>query len=91
MAVVFYGRVLLALDVSLTLLVWYAAEQRRLVKGRDRRRRRRGGVAGRPSHAFYAVAIGIGFLLPTVGVALYLAIALLAVPMRTLHHLLRRR
>jgi len=46
----------------------------------------------RPSYAFYVLAIGIGFLLPTVGVALYLAIALcLAIPARTVHRLLRRR
>ena len=46
----------------------------------------------RPGYAFQAVAIGVGFLFPTVGVALYLAIALfLAVPARTVHRLLRCR
>lgn len=45
-----------------------------------------------PSFAFYAVAIGVGFLLPTIGVGLYLVIALyLGVPARTVHRLLRRR
>ena len=73
------------------LRVRYATEQRRHVKKElddviaDEASQRR------PSYAFYALAIGIGFLLPTVGVALYLAIALcLSVPARTVHRLLRR-
>ena len=72
---VFYGLMLLALDVSLTVFLRYAAEQRRLVNegideivAEEARQRR-------PSYAFYAVAIGVGFLFPTVAVALYLAIA----------------
>jgi hypothetical protein len=47
---------------------------------------------GHSGYAFYVVAIGVGFLLPTVGVALYLVIALyLGVPARRVHRLLRRR
>jgi uncharacterized membrane protein len=90
-AVVFYGPMLLALDVSLTVFLRYAVEQRRLVKeGIDEVVAERAWQR-RPSYAFYAVAIGVGFLFPTVGVGLYLAIALLlAVPVRTLHRLLRR-
>jgi hypothetical protein len=44
-----------------------------------------------PSYAFYAIAIAVGWLLPTVGVVLYLVIALaMGVPARTVHRLLRR-
>jgi small basic protein len=40
----------------------------------------------------YVVAIAVGYVLPTVGVVLYLAIALaMGVPARTVHRLLRRR
>jgi len=91
-AVVFYGLVLLALDLSLTVLVRYASEQRRLVKEEMDDVVAEEASQRRPSYAFYALAIGVGFLLPTLGVALYLAIALyLAVPARTVHRLLRRR
>jgi uncharacterized membrane protein len=91
-AVVFYGLVLLALDISLTVLLRYAAEQRQLLKDGIDDVVAEEAWQRRPSYAFYAVAIGVGFLLPTVGVALYLAIAVfLAVPMRTGHRLLRRR
>jgi hypothetical protein len=46
----------------------------------------------RPSYLYYGVAIAIAFLLPFVGVALYLAIALyLAVPARTIRRLARAR
>jgi uncharacterized membrane protein len=91
-AVVFYGLALLALDLSLTLLVRYAVEQRHLLKeGIDDVIVEEAGQR-RPSYAFYAAAIAVGFLLPTVGVALYLAIALfLTVPVRTVRRLLRRR
>ena len=91
-AVVFYGLALLALDPSLTLLVRYAVEQRHLLKeGIDDVIVEEAGQR-RPSYAFYAAAIAVGFLLPTVGVALYLAIALfLTVPVRTVRRLLRRR
>jgi hypothetical protein len=45
-----------------------------------------------PSFALYVVGIAVGFVLPTVGVFLYLLISLyLGIPGRTLHRLLRRR
>jgi hypothetical protein len=43
----------------------------------------------RPSYVFYGMAIAVGFVFPTVGVALYLLIALyLGVPARTINRLL---
>ena len=91
-AVVFYGLTLLALDLALTALLRYAVEQRRLVKDHVDEEAAAAAWQRTPSYAFYAVAIGVGFLLPTVAVGLYLVIALyLGVPARTVHRLLRRR
>jgi hypothetical protein len=81
---------LLALDLSLSVFLRYAVEQRRLVKEGIDEIVAEEAWQRRPSYAFYAIAIGVGFLFPTVGVALSLAIALfLAVPARTVHRLLR--
>ena len=67
-------------------------EQRRLVKEHVDEEAAAAAWQRTPSYAFYAVAIGVGFLLPTVAVGLYLVIALyLGVPARTVHRLLRRR
>jgi hypothetical protein len=70
----------------------YATEQRRLVKDHIDDEAVGSAWLRQPSYAFYAVAIGVGFLLPTIGVVLYLVIALyLGIPPRTVHRLLRRR
>jgi uncharacterized membrane protein len=89
-AVVCYGVTLLALILALTVFVRYAAEHRRLVKDEVEADTVEAALAHQPSFLLYGVAIGIAFLLPTVGVALYLCTALyLGIPGRTLHRLLR--
>jgi uncharacterized membrane protein len=90
-AVVFYGITLLALVVVLTLFLRYAAEDRRLIKEHIDVTAANSVQHDQPSYAFYVVAIVVGYLLPTVGVALYLAIAVyLGIPGKTFHRLLRR-
>jgi uncharacterized membrane protein len=90
-AVVFYGLTLLALDLALTVFVRYAVENRRHVHERVDDETTAAALRRGPSYAFYAVAIAVGWLLPTVGVVLYLVIALaMGVPARTVHRLLRR-
>jgi uncharacterized membrane protein len=89
-AVVFYGLSLLALDLALTIFIRYAAEQRPLIRDEVTEERIDSALLRQPSYAFYGGACAIGFLLPTVGVGLYLAIALyLGVPGRVLRRLLR--
>jgi uncharacterized membrane protein len=91
-AVVFYGLTLLALDLAMTALLRYTVEHRRLVKDEVDEDTARAALRRQPSYVFYAAAIGIGYLLPLVGVGLYLAIALyLGIPARTIHRLLRLR
>jgi uncharacterized membrane protein len=89
-AVVFYGLTLLALDLAMTALARYAIEGRRLVKpGVDDEQLRSLGTP--PSLAFYVVAILVSVALPTIGVLLYLAIAVyLGIPGRTLRRVLGR-
>jgi uncharacterized membrane protein len=90
-AVVFYGLTLLALSLALTGFVRYAAEHRRLVKDQVEAETVEAALTHQPSYLLYGGGIGIGFLLPTVGVALYFLIALyLGIPGRTLRRLFRR-
>jgi TMEM175 potassium channel family protein len=88
-AVLFYGIVLLLLDLSMVAFASYAVEERRLVKPSvtDERLRE---VTAPISLAFYGVAMIIGLLLPTIGVLLYLAIAVyVGIPGKTIRRLLR--
>ena len=90
-AVVFYGLTLLGLTAALTAFVRYAAEHRRLVRDEVGADRVEAALMHQPSFLLYGIGIGVSFLLPTVAVALYLAMALyLGIPGRTLHRLLRR-
>jgi uncharacterized membrane protein len=90
-AVVFYGLTLLALAVAIAFLVRYAFSQPQLVKEHVDDDAIATAANYRPSYALYLIAIGIGLVLPIVGVALYLGIALyLGVPARTIRGLLRR-
>jgi uncharacterized membrane protein len=90
-AVVFYGLSLLALDLALTIFIRYAAEQRSLIKDHITEDRIDSALLHQPSYAFYGGACAIGLLLPTVGVALFLTIALyLGIPGRTVRRVLRR-
>jgi uncharacterized membrane protein len=89
-AVVFLGLTMLVLDLAVTAFARYAIAGRRLVR-EDVDDERLRGLARAPSIAFYAVSLPIGFLIPTVGVALYLGIAIyLVVPTQTLRGLLGR-
>jgi uncharacterized membrane protein len=92
-AVVFYGLVLLTLDLAMTVLTRYALGQPELVRADIDEERRAMLVSHAPSLVFHAVAIGVGYLLPRVGIGLYLAIAIyiVGVSPRTIHQLLRRR
>jgi small basic protein len=70
----------------------YAFEQRRLVRDQVEEEYAEAMFRHRPSYVFYGAAIAIGFLLPTLGVALYLLIALyLGVPARAINRLVRLR
>jgi uncharacterized membrane protein len=89
-AVVVYGLVLLALSLAMTAFVRYAAEHRRLVKDEVAADAVEAALAHQPSFLLYGA--GIGLVLPTVGVAFYLATAVyLGIPGRTIHRLLWRR
>jgi uncharacterized membrane protein len=89
-AVVFYGLTMLALSLALTAFVRYAAENRRLVRDEVEAHIVEDALAHQPSFLLYGVGIGVGLLLPTVAVGVYLAIALyLGIPGRTVHRLLR--
>ena len=89
-AVVFLGLTMLALDLAVTAFARYAIEDRRLVReGADEERLR--GLGRAPSIVFYAVSLPIGFLVPTIGMGLYLGIAThLVIPTRALRRLLGR-
>jgi uncharacterized membrane protein len=89
-AVVFYGLTLLALAVAVALVVRYVFGRRELLKEHVEDSVAAEAARYRPSYVYYGVAIAISLLLPFVGVALYLAIALyLAVPARTIRRLAR--
>jgi uncharacterized membrane protein len=91
-AVVFYGLVLLALALALTAFVRYAAEHRQLVKDEVEAEHVEAALVHQPSFLLYGLGIAVGLVAPTVGVVLYLVIALyLGVPARTLRRLLRRQ
>jgi uncharacterized membrane protein len=90
-AVVFYGVVLLALSLAMTAFVRYVAQERTLVHEHIDDATLAAARSLSPS-ALYVVGIIVGLLLPTVGVAAYLASALYrGLPARTLHRLLWRR
>jgi 4-amino-4-deoxy-L-arabinose transferase-like glycosyltransferase len=83
---------MLGLALALTVFVRYAAEHRRLVRDEIEAEAVEAALAHQPSFLLYGIAIGIGFLFPTIAVGLYLFAALyLGIPARTLHRLLRLR
>jgi uncharacterized membrane protein len=91
-AAVFYGLTLLALSLSLTAFVRYAAEHPALVAHHVEAERIEEAVAYLPNLGGYAVGIGVSLLVPSVGVVIYLASAIVrGLPARTVHDLLRRR
>jgi len=91
-AVVFYGLTVLALALALTVFVRYAAEQRRLVADHVEAHIVEAALTHEPSFALYAIGIGLGLVLPTVAVVVYLLTAIyLGIPLGTLRRLVRRR
>ena len=90
-ATVFYGLVLLALSLSMTVFIRYAFEQRRLIKDHiDDETVQAVGRRG-PGYVVYLVAIAIAWVAPQVASILYLAAAVyLTIPARTIRRLLRR-
>jgi uncharacterized membrane protein len=90
-AAVFYGLTLLALALALTAFVRYAAEHSRLVKDEVSADAVEAALLHSPSFILYGIGIGVSLLLPSVGVALYLASAIYrGLPARTVHRLLWR-
>jgi uncharacterized membrane protein len=91
-AVVFYGLTLLALNLALTAFVRYAAENERLVRDEVEAASVEAAMIHSPSLLLLGVGIAVSFVLPTIGVAAYLASAIYrGLPARTIHRLLWRR
>jgi uncharacterized membrane protein len=89
-AAILYGVVLLVLGLALTAFVRYAAENRRLVADVVEAETVEAALVHQPSFLFYGIGIGVSAILPTVGIALYLATSIyLGIPGRTIHRLLR--
>jgi len=90
-AVLFYGVTLLLLDLAITAFARYAVQDRRLVRP-GVSEETLGSLGRLPSFLIYAGAILIGLIVPTVGIVLYLAIALYqAILSRTMRRLFRRQ
>jgi len=90
-AAVFYGLTLLALSLSLTAFVRYAADHPHLVSDRINAEQIEQAVTYAPNFAGYAIGIGISLAFPTTGVLIYLVSAIIrGLPAPTLHRLLRR-
>ena len=91
-AVTFYGILLLALAVSLTVFVHYAVEHGSLVSNRLDADTVRAVQERSPSFVLYGVGICLGLVLPSLAVVVYLATAVyLGIPGGTLRRHLRRR
>ena len=91
-AAVFYGLVLLALALATTAFARYAFEHSGLLKDGVDAETAAAPLSSEPSLVMYGAGIGVSFLVPTVGVAVYLASAIYrALPARTLHRVLWRR
>jgi uncharacterized membrane protein len=75
-AAVFYGLTMLALTGAMTLFARSAARDHLRVKDQDDADRIAFAMAHSPSYIIYVVGIGVSLVLPTVGIALYLASAI---------------
>jgi uncharacterized membrane protein len=88
-AVLFYGVTLLSLDLAMTAFARHGIAGRRLVRP-DTNEQVLRTLGHLPSLLWYAGAIAVGLVLPTLAVLLYLAIAMFeAVPARAMRQLLR--
>lgn len=69
----------------------YGANHRGLAKDAAGEERAEAALRHQPSYAYYAAAMVVGYFVPIAGIALCLAIALVAqLTSRPLHHLIRR-
>jgi uncharacterized membrane protein len=75
-AAVFYGVTMLALTVAMTAFGRYAASDHLRVREQDEADRIASAMRHAPSFALYGIGIGVSFVLPSVGIALYLTSAL---------------
>jgi uncharacterized membrane protein len=75
-AAVFYGLTMLALTVAMTAFGRYAASDHLRVKNQGEADRIASAMRHSPSFVLYAIGIGVSVVLPTGGIALYLASAL---------------
>ncbi len=75
-AAVFYGLTMLALTAAMTAFGRYAARDHLRVQDQREADRLASAMRHSPSYVLYAVGIGLSFVQPTVGIALYLASAL---------------
>ncbi len=88
-AAVVYGLTLLGLTTAMTVMIRYAAENRRLVKDELDAKTVEKAATHAPNFALYLIGIGISLVAPTIGVAAYLASAVYrGLPARTLRRLL---
>jgi uncharacterized membrane protein len=90
-AVVFYGLMLLALSLAMSVFVRYAAENPHLVKDEVEAIAVERAQQAAPNFGIYGVGIGIAILFPTFGVIAYLVSAVVrGIPGQTLRRLLRQ-
>ncbi len=75
-AAVFYGLTMLALSLALFGFGRYVAKDRRLVKDQIEADAIESAMRHSPSFILYGVGIGVSLVLPTAGIALYLASAI---------------
>jgi len=75
-AAVFYGLTMLALTATMTAFGRYAARDHLRVQDQREANRIASAMRHSPSYILYAVGIGVSVIVPTIGIALYLASAL---------------
>jgi uncharacterized membrane protein len=74
-AAVFYGLTMLAISLALLLFGRYVAKERWLVKDQVEADAVESAMRHSPSFVLYLVGIGVSLVLPTAGIAIYLASA----------------
>jgi uncharacterized membrane protein len=74
-AAVFYGLTMLAISLALLAFGRYVAKDRSLLKDQVEAEEIESAMRHSPSFVLYGVGIGVSLVLPTVGIALYLASA----------------
>lgn len=75
-AAVFYGVTMLGLTVAMTVFGRYAASDHLVVKEQAEADRIASAMRHSPSFILYGIGIGVSFVVPSIGIALYLASAL---------------